>query len=89
MDRHRGGERLARDPAPFRALCAIALDAGRHDQITSVPLGARAFSDALALLGIRHSLVEYDGGHIDRARERFEQGLLPFFSKVFDGSGGC
>jgi len=33
--------------------------------------------------------VEYDGGHIDRARERFEQGLLPFFSKVFDGSGGC
>ena len=82
-------ERLARDPAPFRALCAITLDAGRQDQITNVPLGARAFSDALGRLGIRHALVEYDGGHIDRARERFEGGLLPFFARVFAGTGGC
>ena len=85
-------ERLMRDPAPFRALCAIALDAGRQDQITNVPLGARAFSDALRRLGIRHTLVEYDGGHIDRARERFDQGLLPFFAKVFATTataGGC
>jgi hypothetical protein len=85
-------ERLARDPAPFRALCAIALDAGRQDQITNVPLGARALADVLARLGVRYSLVEHAGGHIDRARERFEQGLLPFFTKVFaatSAAGGC
>jgi hypothetical protein len=85
-------ERLARNPAPYHGLCAIALDAGRQDRITNVPLGTRAFSAGLTREGIRHTLEEYDGGHIDRARERFEAGLLPFFAKVFAAaatSSGC
>jgi S-formylglutathione hydrolase FrmB len=82
-------ERLARDPAPFRTLCAIELDAGRQDQITNVPLGTRAFAEVLTLARIQHTFAQHDGGHIDRARERFEQRMLPFFARVFATPGGC
>jgi len=85
-------ERLAQDPAPYGALCAIGLDAGWNDALTNVPLGARAFSAGLTRAGIRHAVEEFDGGHIDRARERFARHLLPFFAHVFAasvGSSGC
>lgn len=76
-------ERLTRDPASYRALCAIGFDAGRDDALANVPLGARAFSAALTRAGIRHTLEEFAGGHTDRARERFAGHLLPFFSRAF------
>ena len=76
-------DRLERDPKPYRVLRAIGLDAGRQDQITNVPRGAEAFAAALKRAGIKHHFEEYDGGHVDRARERFEAALLPFFGQVF------
>jgi enterochelin esterase-like enzyme len=76
-------DRLERDPKPFRSLRAIGLDAGRRDQIANVPRGAEAFAAALERAGIKHRFEEYDGGHVDRARERFQGSLLPFFGQVF------
>lgn len=78
-------DRLADDLPSLRRLAAIALDFGRADLIESVPLGSRAFSDALSRAAITHTLTEHAGGHVDRARERFTQGLLPFFARVFAG----
>jgi hypothetical protein len=76
-------DRLERDPKPYRTLRAIGLDAGRQDQILNVPRGTEAFAAALKRAGIKHRFEEYDGGHMDRARERFERALLPFFGQVF------
>jgi S-formylglutathione hydrolase len=76
-------ERFADDLPSYRRLAAIALDFGRADAIESVPIGSRALAAALRRAGIAPLLVEHDGGHVDRARERFEQGLLPFFTRVF------
>ena len=84
--------RLMRDPAPYRRLCTIALEAGRQDEITNVPQGAAAFSRELERAGIRHTLDEFTGGHTDRTRERFETAVLPFFARVLatqDREGTC
>lgn len=79
--------RLARDPAPYRQLCSLALDAGRQDQIPSVPLGAAAFAAALTRAGVPHAFTLYDGDHVDHVRDRFEQHLLPFFARAFARAG--
>lgn len=84
--------RLERDPASYRHICSIALEAGREDEIANVTLGASAFARALNRAGIPHTHVEFTGGHIDRTRERFEQAVLPFFARVLrtqDGPGAC
>ncbi|HEX5634605.1 MAG TPA: alpha/beta hydrolase-fold protein [Gemmatimonadales bacterium] len=80
-------ELAARAPAPYGTLCGLALDYGSRDAIASVPEGSRAFSAALARAGIGHVRDEYDGGHVDRARARFEAHLLPFFAAAF--ARGC
>ncbi|HEU0277692.1 MAG TPA: alpha/beta hydrolase-fold protein [Rhodanobacteraceae bacterium] len=79
--------RLTRDPSPYRRLCSIALDAGRQDQIPSVPLGAAAFSRELTRDGIANTFVEFEGTHTDHARERFETAMMPFFARVLATPG--
>jgi enterochelin esterase-like enzyme len=78
-------DRLMRDARPYRRLRAVALEFGREDRVGSVPPGATAFAQALQAAGIPHTLEEYTGGHTDRARERFEIHLLPFFGHAFSG----
>ena len=42
--------------------------------------------------GIAHTLEELPGGHTDRTRERFENAVLPFFTRVLatqDRPGSC
>lgn len=78
-------ERLARDRQAFGRFAAIGLDYGRSDQIASVGEGTRDFARALDRYGIRYTLDAYDGGHIDRVRERFERVVLPFFARTLDG----
>ena len=63
-------------------LMTIVLDFGRQDQIPSVPAGARAFAQMWERAGVRHTLDEFTGGHVDRTRERFETRLLPLFGRV-------
>ena len=85
-------DRLAKDPAPYRRLCTIFLEAGRQDEVPSVLLGTEAFARELARAGIPHTLDEYTGGHIDHTRKRFETAMLPFFARVLatqDGRGTC
>jgi S-formylglutathione hydrolase FrmB len=77
--------RLTRDPSPLRRACAVGIDFGTSDEIASVPAGARAYSAALTRAGIVHTLSAFDGKHVDRTRERFEQHVLPFFSATFSG----
>lgn len=84
--------RLMRDPAPYRRLCTIALEAGRQDEIPNVPLGTASFSRELNRAGIAHTLDEFTGGHTDRTRERFETAVLPFFARVLttqERPGAC
>ena len=85
-------DRLARDPAPYRRLCTIYLEAGRQDEVPSVRPGTEAFARELERAGIPHTLDEYTGGHIDHTRKRFETAMLPFFARVLatqEGRGTC
>lgn len=75
-------DRLVRDPSGYRRLCTIALEAGRQDEISNVPLGTAAFSSELTRVGITHSLDEFTGGHTDRTSERFRGAVLPFLARV-------
>ena len=75
-------DRLRRDPAPYRHLCSIALDAGLQDEIPSVTEGARAFSHELEKAGIAHAFDAFEGTHTDHLRQRFEASLIPFFARV-------
>lgn len=84
--------RLMQDPEPYKALCSIGLEAGAQDEISNVPAGSRAFSDALNRAGIMHTYVEFPGGHVDRTRDRFERAVLPFFARVLatdQSPGAC
>jgi enterochelin esterase-like enzyme len=60
---------------------AIAIDVGDSD-----PLGADNFrlDSALTRLGIEHEFEEYEGDHMNRVGERFQDHVLPFFSREFD-----
>ena len=73
-------ERVDRDRAALSRLGAFALDVGRAD--SGVVTGVRAYVRAIERLGVGHTLEEYDGGHIDRVRDRFERAVLPFFARV-------
>ena len=62
------------------------------DAIASVPLGSRAYADALARAKIPYRLDTFAGGHTDRTRQRFEQRVLPYFAQQFSGAapnGNC
>lgn len=80
-------DRLMRDPAPYRHLCSIALDAGLQDQIPSVTLGAAAFSHELDRVGIAHTFEAFTGTHTDHTRERFEKSVIPFFARTLAAQG--
>jgi S-formylglutathione hydrolase FrmB len=83
---------LANDGAALRRSCAVVIEYGLDDAIASVPLGSRAFADALARAKIPYRLDAFAGGHTDRTRQRFEQRVLPFFAQQFSGaapSGNC
>lgn len=57
---------------------AIMMDVGLQDGL----IGGNAATDlALTRLGVPHSYVNYEGNHMNRIAERFEQLVIPFFSK--------
>jgi pimeloyl-ACP methyl ester carboxylesterase len=76
-------ERLSHDLPAYRRLSAIGIDYGTADAIESVALGSLALADGLRRGGLNPLVQQHEGGHVDRTRERFEEGLLPFFGKVF------
>jgi enterochelin esterase-like enzyme len=64
----------------LRRLRGIAFDAGTME----VPLqnANRQFSEALKRNLIEHSFEVFEGGHVDKVRERIETKMLPFFTKT-------
>jgi S-formylglutathione hydrolase FrmB len=63
-------------------LRGVAFDVGRRDEFTHILLTNRDFAQALRRNGIAHTFEEHDGDHNNRAAERLETRLLPFFSRV-------
>jgi S-formylglutathione hydrolase len=74
-------EKLDRYRKNLRKLRGIVIDIGANDRYGWIVQGSRYFARLLSERNIPHQLLEHDGGHEDRLRERFEGHLLPFFSK--------
>lgn len=68
--------------APALRRLAIALDAGAQDGFPDIPANVRAVDSMLTAMGIAHEAEIYQGGHVDKVRERIVTRLLPFFSRV-------
>ena len=60
---------------------AIKIDIGLQDGLIN---GNRDMDALLTKLGVPHEYETYEGDHTNRVRERFEQSVLPFFSKNLD-----
>ncbi len=62
----------------LRKMTAIMLDVGEQDGL----IGAnRTLSETLTRYGIEHTFETYDGDHVNRIEQRFEERVLPFFSR--------
>jgi len=62
----------------LRKMTAIMMDVGEQDGL----IGAnRELSEAMTRFGVDHVFETYEGDHGNRISERFEQKVLPFFSK--------
>jgi hypothetical protein len=59
-------------------MTAIMLDVGEQDGL----IGAnRTLSETMTRYGVDHAFETYEGDHVNRISERFEQHVLPFFSE--------
>jgi S-formylglutathione hydrolase len=62
----------------LRKMTAIMMDVGEQDGL----IGAnRELSEAMTTFGVDHTFETYEGDHTSNISERFEQSVLPFFSK--------
>jgi S-formylglutathione hydrolase FrmB len=62
----------------LQKMTAIMLDVGEQDGL----IGAnRTLSETMTQYGVDHSFETYEGDHVNRISERFEQHVLPFFSR--------
>jgi hypothetical protein len=68
--------------APALRRLAIGLDAGAQDGFPDIPVNVRAVDSLLTAMGIAHGAEIYQGGHVDKVRERIVTRVLPFFSRV-------
>lgn len=62
---------------------AIALDAGEQDGFADIPANVRTLDSVLTAMGIAHEAEIYQGGHVDKVRERIVTRVLPFFARAF------
>lgn len=62
-------------------LTGIYIDYGLQDEFSHIPLGARAVSAQLSILGIPHTLEAYSGDHLSRIDDRIAERSLPWLSK--------
>ena len=62
----------------LRKMTAIMMDVGEQDGL----IGANTeLSEAMTMFGVDHTFETYEGDHSNKISERFEQSVLPFFSK--------
>jgi len=63
----------------LRKYTAIKMDVGEQDGLIG---SNRVLSEMLTQYGVEHSWATYEGDHINRITQRWEQSVLPFFSEV-------
>lgn len=62
----------------LRRMRAVTMDIGEQDGL----IGAnRTLSETMTRYGVEHTFETYEGDHVNRIAERFEQHVLPFFSR--------
>jgi len=57
---------------------AIALEVGLQDGLLG---GNKTLDDMLTAAGVEHTYETYEGNHTNHVKERFDEKVLPFFSK--------
>ena len=57
---------------------AIALEVGLQDTLLG---GSKTLDDMLTTAGVEHTYETYEGNHTNHVKERFDEKVLPFFSK--------
>jgi enterochelin esterase-like enzyme len=68
---------VAQYAAQLKTYRAIMMDVGLQDPL----IGGNAATDrALTRVGVPHSYVNYEGTHMNKIAERFEQLVIPFFA---------
>jgi len=66
-------------------LRGISIDVGEVDEFTHIRRSTAMLSDELSKRGIPHSFEIYKGGdHGNKVRERFDNFVVPFFSRVLE-----
>jgi S-formylglutathione hydrolase FrmB len=70
----------------LREYRAIAIDVGDQDGLKA---DAGKLHDALDLYGIANSFELYAGTHTSKVADRFQNHVMPFFSKSLCVDGGC
>jgi hypothetical protein len=68
----------------LRQYRALAIDVGDQDGLR---VDARTFHDVLLGYGIANSFDLYEGTHTSRVAFRFQDHVIPFFSKWLDAGG--
>ena len=76
-------EKLAEQGDNLRALQSFTVEYGEQDELTWIPEGARHFCSLLAEEGIGHEELPFEGGHVNRLQERFNDYVVPFFIEGF------
>ena len=68
--------------AALKSYRAIMLDVGDKDTLAASNI---QMHEALTRLGVKHVWEVYEGDHLNHIDRRFEDKLLPFFSKNLAG----
>jgi hypothetical protein len=70
----------------LRRYRAIAIDVGDEDRLRD---GSAKLHDVLDLYGIDNSFEIYPGTHTSKVADRFQNRVLPFFSRHLCFDGAC
>lgn len=62
----------------LRKMSAVAMDVGEQDGLIDAN---RTLSETMMRYGVEHTFETYEGDHVNRIAERFEERVLPFFSR--------
>jgi enterochelin esterase-like enzyme len=71
-------EMVAKHASALKRYSAIVMDVGTKDTLIG---GNAAMDKELTRVGVKHKYDTYDGDHVNRVPQRFENQVLPFFSE--------
>jgi hypothetical protein len=77
-------EKVKKYKTNLLSLQGIVIDVGNQDYYVWIQDGCNYFHKLLNENRINNELIIYEGGHQDKLKERIEQYMLPYFSKIFN-----